>query len=174
MSVYSEPPTDPKDECLAIVRCPQNKDLKVVILSDRWIWLPTHYDGKRTVICNYDIDCRLCQSQVALWKGFAVVREFNGRRRALFVVTPNVVQSFREEFGLDANLSGVICRFYRAGRQVNSPLLVQFLGRSKTDVALCWKNTIKHVNRIFRSKCECFLIGNSESNEIPFVKSPPI
>lgn len=167
MSARFNPPDDDHLGAIPIVRTPQNKDLKVVLCSKKIVWVPTHYNGKSTTICDDSNSCELCKSQVRTWKGFAVVREFTGIRNALLCVTPNVKCAFEKELESSGDLTGLVCRFYRLGRKSNSPLFVQILGRNPIEEGLDPLTTVRHIERIFRCHIDTFLLAKNPPGSEP-------
>jgi len=163
MSARFNPPTDSEKACLQVVRTPAKGDLKCVILSRRWVWVPTHWDGRRTVICSDAEDCEICRKQIQAWKGFAIVRPYNGTARNVLSITDNVEPALSSALSGGQDACGLVCRFYRLGNQRNSPLNVQVLGRKEGEVPLDPVSTVRQVERIFRARIDTFLLCSQES-----------
>ncbi|MDH5642972.1 MAG: hypothetical protein OEY63_02135 [Gemmatimonadota bacterium] len=161
MSARTNPPNDNSKSLIPVLRTKPGPGLKVVILSTCWVWVPTHYSGKRTVVCNDDASCEWCKKQVQTWKGFMVVREYNGQRHALLSVTPNVVEVFRQNLEKNETMNGWIVHFTRLGNEVNSPLHANILGRMEGVPAVRWEETLQHVTRLFKWKPDQVLLSTA-------------
>jgi len=163
MSVRFTPPDNNVPSALPIVRTPANGDLRCVVLSKRWVWAPTHWDGKRTVICDDSPTCEMCHKQSQLWKGFAVVRPLNGSAKSILSITDNVEPALASALSGGKDACGLICRFYRLGKQRNAPLACQVLGRKEGETPLDPLSTVRQIERIFRTTIDTFLLCNSPS-----------
>lgn len=162
MSARFSPPKDHESHALSIIRTPAKGEIKCVVLSRRWIWIPVHYNGRRTVICP-DIDsCEWCPRQIQSWKGFAIVRALNGVARSVLSITPNVEPALARELANGGDSSGLICRFYRLGNERNSPLAISILGRKDGEPSLDVMETVRNVERIFRAKVDTFILCNKD------------
>lgn len=168
MSARFSPPKDHESQALSIIRTPAKGDIRCVILSRRWIWIPTHYNGKRTVICTDDESCTLCSRQIQSWKGFAIVRPLNGVSRSVLSVTPNVEPALARELANGGDSTGLMCRFYRLGNERNSPLAISILGRKDGETSLDVMQTVRNVERIFKTKIDTFILCNKNSASCTF------
>jgi len=170
MSARTTPPNDNQKCLIPVIRTKPGPGLRVVILSNEWLWAPTHFDGKRTVICNDNPDCILCRKQVQSWKGFVVVREFSGTRHALLSITPNVVdaiKSGRESLG---SLAGLVVHFTRLGRQNNSPLAANVQSILSDVEPIPWRETITHLERVFKCQLDRVLLALEPVKDVEWQK----
>jgi len=159
MSARRTPPNENQKSLIPILRTKPGPGLRVVILSDEWIWAPTHYDGKRTVICDDSIDCKLCAKQVQSWKGFLLVREFSGTRKALLCITPNVVEEMSKGKEMLGSLTGLVVHFTRLGKERNSPLAAHVQSVIEDTESIPWRETIVHMQRVFKTEVHAVLLG---------------
>ena len=159
MVFRTSPPADNHKSLIPILRTKAGPGLRVVVLSDEWIWLPTHYNGKRTIICEDDADCQWCAKQVQVWKGFIVVREFAGDRHALLSITPNVVEAMKTGRDRYNGLVGLVVHFTRLGNEVNSPLAANVQSRIASTVPISWRETLLHIQRVFKCGVESVMLG---------------
>ena len=170
----TSPPKDDLRCVIPVMRPIPGDGMRVVILSRHWVWLPTHYDGKRCVACTDDKTCQWCPKQVRAWKGFVVCRGLNGQRRVLLQITPNVVDNISCELDEGEVLAGLMVRFYRLGKERNSPLAAAVLGRREGEQEVSVQDTWTHVQRIFKLRSETLILSNADLGSPSFVFRPDL
>ena len=161
MSPETNPPIDDLKCVVPIMRPLPGDGMRVVILSKYWVWMPTHFNGSRCVPCEDEETCELCYRQVRTWKGFFLARGIRGERTVLMQVTPNVVDSVTSALKPGESMNGLIVRFFRLGKEVNSPLSACVLGRSNDAPEVSVSETWKHVCRIYRIRNSTALVAKN-------------
>jgi len=172
MQPRTTPPKDDLKAVIPVMRPVPGDGMRVVILSRHWVWLPTHYDGKRCVACADGKNCEWCTKQVRAWKGFVVCRGLNGQRRILVQITPNVVESICCELDEGQILTGLMVRLFRLGKERNSPLAATVLGRRNGEQEVSVQDTWTHVQRIFKLRSSVLVLSNGTTGAPSFVFQP--
>jgi len=151
----STPPKDQQRHVTPVIRCRPGRPLRVIHLSEAFFGVMTHWDGKRTVYCPGPNNCHLCSHQVALWKGYACVRQWDSQTVGILQVTPLVWETLNQALVGRESMTGLKGIYTRLGKELNSPLALQTCGFSDVDKSFSFDETSSLVKRIFRFDSEC-------------------
>lgn len=133
MATWSDRPTRSNDnQPFKIYRCPANRPLKVICVSEMLIGCDLHYWKGRSVPCSGN-ECTACQAgQMPRWRGYFQGFSEDSRTVRIIEVTERVWGIFDAATKKHGSLRGLGVRIERMNGKVNGPLSATFEGMMKS------------------------------------------
>jgi len=155
----SRPPVETTARVMPVHTVRPGPGIVVVVQSESWVWLPTHWTGRATVACSRSSGCEYCGNQTPLWKGFFVARQHKTEKRALMRITPNAIAHLQDALDARPHKTGLIMHFSRIGKRGNSPMTSTIVTELPDEPKVSWRQTADYVGRVFRQPAGFFLLG---------------
>lgn len=125
INLQNDLPEDPRGQSLPLMRCPANKPLTGIILSDDLLGTPTHFFHGRTIPCD-DETCPACEEGVPWrWHVYLALWGVSSHRTILFETTAKAAEpliTYRKAYG---TLRGCLLTAKRANTAANSRVIIQ-------------------------------------------------
>jgi len=134
-----------------IVRCSQGSTLNIVVVTERWVGLPTHYWGGHTVWCPGEDVCKACLSgQIKRWQGYVLAHALDEGPVAIVHLTNLAAFMILEYTQNDLNIFALKIQLMRGKKAANSPLIATVHGRKQGVKKLPMKALETTVQNIYR------------------------
>ncbi len=124
LSFQTDPPVDDRGTALPLMRCPANKTIQGIILSDDLLGTNTHYYRGRTSPCDQG-NCDACNDGFPWrWHAYVVLYSRSTHAKTLFEMTAKCCEpllTYRKAYG---TLRGCVLSAKRVNSSANSRVLL--------------------------------------------------
>lgn len=147
-------PTPPEESlcALPIIRCLGRGYLDVIVVTEKYTGVMTHWIDDATALHTTVVACPGCEAnQAPRWQGFAIVQSTESGYHRLLQFTPPVARVLDAHRAKSDSLCGVTARLHRSGSNRNSPLHAEVIDYAEDKPHFSHKQLEEAVARLFRA-----------------------
>lgn len=130
----------------AIYRCPDKRAVQLIVLSDRWVTVPTHYIGRRTMPCKKTA-CEGCaEGKQIRRKVYAYVMAAKTRETRVLECTDYCIAAWQGYHKIHGTMRGALLSMYRTPATKNGTVMISFTRSDEVE---------QNLNRAYDLKAWC-------------------